>query len=78
MSSHVHKSIEPTTRQSLLKIVKASWLNVLLIFIPLGFLAHFLKWGNIAALLLNFFAIIPLAKLLECVIEDISRRAGQV
>ena len=62
----------------LLKIVTASWLNVLLILIPLGFLAHFLKWGNIAVFLLNFFAIVLLAKLLECVTEDISRRAGQV
>ncbi|CAG8595792.1 4400_t:CDS:2 [Paraglomus brasilianum] len=41
------------------------------------FVAHFLKFNDTAIFLLNFFAIIPLAKLFEIVIEDISRRTGQ-
>ena len=88
MSSHACKNVdgeensplihEPTHTLSLLRIIKASWFNVLLIFIPLGFVAHFLKFNDTAIFLLNFFAIIPLAKLFEIVIEDISRRTGQV
>jgi len=87
-STHTHRNVdvtessplihEPTTRQSLQRIVKASWVNVLLVFIPLGFIAHFLKWGDTAVFLLNFFAIIPLAKLLGFATEDIALRTGQV
>ena len=86
-TSHTHRNIDaessplihpPTTRQSLLKIIKASWVNVLLVFIPLGFLAHFLKWGDTTVFTLNFFAIIPLAKLLGFATEDIALRTGQV
>ncbi|CAG8560463.1 5211_t:CDS:2 [Paraglomus brasilianum] len=86
-STHTHRNVdvtessplihEPTTRQSLQRIVKASWVNVLLVFIPLGFIAHFLKWGDTAVFLLNFFAIIPLAKLLGFATEDIALRTGQ-
>ncbi|CAG8611132.1 5395_t:CDS:2 [Paraglomus occultum] len=86
MSAHSHRNVDsesrliihkPTTRQSLERIVKASWVNVLLVFIPLGFIAHFLKWGDTAIFLLNFFAIIPLAKLLGFATEDIALRTGQ-
>jgi len=50
---------------------------VILIFIPLGFIAHFLNWSDTWVFALNFMAIIPLAKLLEFGTEDISLRVGQ-
>ncbi|RIA93029.1 Ca2+/H+ antiporter [Glomus cerebriforme] len=54
-----------------------SWINVLLIFIPLGYIAHGLKWSDTLVFILNFLAIIPLAKLLGFATEDISMRVGQ-
>ncbi|ORZ05790.1 calcium/proton exchanger [Absidia repens] len=54
-----------------------SWLNVLLIFIPFGIVSHFF-WGPTATFVLNFIAIIPLAKLLGDVTEDIALRTGEV
>lgn len=38
-----------------------SWMNVLLIFVPLSFIAHYLNWDVAARFLFSFFAIIPLA-----------------
>ncbi|RIA93034.1 Sodium/calcium exchanger protein [Glomus cerebriforme] len=67
----------PTLGKSLKLIFTISWVNVLLIFIPFGFLAHYLQWSDSWVFILNFFAIIPLAKLLEFATEDISNRVGQ-
>ena len=50
----------------------------MLVFLPLGHIAYALKWGDTWVFTLNFFAIIPLAKLLEFATEDISLRVGQV
>ncbi len=42
--------------------VFGSWFNVLLFFIPLSFLSHFLNWDAALRFSFSFFAIIPLAK----------------
>ncbi|CAB4398787.1 unnamed protein product [Rhizophagus irregularis] len=67
----------PTFGKSLKLIVKNSWLNILLIFVPLGYIADALEMSDTWVFFLNFFAIIPLAKLLEFGTEDISLRVGQ-
>lgn len=54
----------------------SSKLNVLLVFVPLGMLAHWLNWGALAVFVLNFLAIIPLAKLLGDATEQVSLRLG--
>lgn len=71
------KFIEPTIRHGLMSIVRSSWLNVLLIFIPLGWASHFV-WNSTTTFILNFIAIIPLAKLLGFATEDIALRTGEV
>ncbi|CAO0793754.1 unnamed protein product [Mucor circinelloides] len=71
------KFIEPTIRHGLMSIVRSSWLNVLLIFIPLGWASHFV-WNPTTTFILNFIAIIPLAKLLGFATEDIALRTGEV
>ena len=43
---------------------------------PLGFLAEALHWGPLSVFLLNFFAIVPLAKLLGDATEQVSIRLG--
>ncbi|CAG8606676.1 2360_t:CDS:2, partial [Ambispora leptoticha] len=78
----IHKTQEtsrrpPTAIQSIVNVIKSTWLNVLLVFIPLGILSHFLNWGDVSTFTLNFFAIIPLAKLLGTVTEDIALRVGE-
>jgi Ca2+:H+ antiporter len=77
-SPFIHITERPTIWNSLKLIFTNSWLNVLLIFIPFGFIAALLNWSDTWVFTLNFFAIIPLAKLLEFATEDISLRVGQV
>ncbi|CAO3623705.1 unnamed protein product [Mucor hiemalis] len=58
-------------------IVQSSWLNVLLVFVPLGWASNFV-WPPTVAFILNFKAIVPLAKPLGFATEDISLRTGEV
>ncbi|KAI9511839.1 calcium/proton exchanger [Russula earlei] len=67
----------PGVRESILAIVKTSWLNVLLIFIPLSWIFHFLHLSNTLIFVFSFLAIIPLAKLLAFATDDLSMRLGQ-
>lgn len=67
----------PSVTQGLMAIVKSSWLNVLLICIPFGWASHFV-WSPTVTFIFNFIAIIPLAKLLGFVTEDIALRTGEV
>jgi Ca2+:H+ antiporter len=50
----------------------SSYLNLLLLCIPLGFAAWALDWGAVPVFLLNFFALVPLALLLGSVTEDLA------
>ncbi|KAJ5691118.1 hypothetical protein N7488_011853 [Penicillium malachiteum] len=67
-----------------LHVVRLAWLtlvrdyvNVLLIFVPLGILAGVLEWDPTAIFVLNFFAIIPLASLLSFATEELAATMGQ-
>lgn len=75
--SQLKKFVEPTVRHGLMSIVRSSWLNVLLVFIPLGWASHFV-WNPTTTFILNFVAIVPLAKLLGFATEDIALRTGEV
>jgi Ca2+:H+ antiporter len=68
---------EPTTMEGVMAIVKSSWINPLVIFIPFGIASHFV-WSPTVTFILNFVAIVPLAKLLGYATEDISLRVGEV
>ncbi|KAI0300889.1 calcium/proton exchanger [Russula brevipes] len=67
----------PGFRTSFLAIVKTSWLNVLLIFIPLSWIFHFVKLSNTLVFVFSFLAIIPLAQLLAFATEELALRLGQ-
>ncbi|KNZ59023.1 hypothetical protein VP01_1816g8 [Puccinia sorghi] len=68
----------PTYRQSFDAILKSSWLNVLLIFIPISWILHFVTPSQDAAIFTTcMLAIIPLAKLLGFGTEEIAMRVGQ-
>lgn len=55
----------------------SSYVNVLLVFVPLGILAGEMHWSALTVFLLNFFAIVPLAAVLAFATEEISIRLGQ-
>lgn len=64
--------------QCLKVIILSTWLNVLLVFVPLGIIADKVGWSPIIVFVFNFIAIVPLAKLLGFATEEISLRLGEV
>ena len=67
-----------------LRVVQVTWatvvrdyVNLLLVFVPLGLLAGKLDWPVTATFTLNFFAIIPLASLLSFATEELAATMGQ-
>jgi Ca2+:H+ antiporter len=58
-------------------IFLGSYVNVLLIFVPIGLIAGILDWGAVPVFVLNFLAIIPLAALLSFATEELADRVGQ-
>ncbi|KAJ1555924.1 hypothetical protein HK405_010496, partial [Cladochytrium tenue] len=71
-------STEPTVMSSIKAALLANWyLNIAaVIFFPLGIMAHVLKWGTAASFVLNFLAIIPLAKCLDFAVDQMTLRFG--
>jgi Ca2+:H+ antiporter len=67
----------PPLGTQLKNIVFGSWLNLLLICVPIGIIAEVLKWGDVPVFLINFFAVIPLAKLLGFATEELALRTSQ-
>ncbi|KAJ2612576.1 hypothetical protein H4S08_002651, partial [Coemansia sp. RSA 1365] len=66
----------PTILVSLQNAICASWFNLLLVFVPMGYLAHYLKWPVVAVFVLNYLAIIPLSALMGFATEEVSLRLG--
>ncbi|CAB4445127.1 unnamed protein product [Rhizophagus irregularis] len=72
--------LQSTTNKTLKTVLSDSWINLLyllFVFIPLGYLAHGLKWNGTWIFILNFLAIIPSTRLIVFVIKDICLRADQ-
>ncbi|KAL1854640.1 Vacuolar calcium ion transporter [Paecilomyces lecythidis] len=54
-----------------------NYVNLLLVFVPLGIVAGALNWNPTVVFALNFFAIIPLASLLSFATEELAAVMGQ-
>ncbi|GAA5855561.1 hypothetical protein JCM8547_007891 [Rhodosporidiobolus lusitaniae] len=67
----------PGWRSSLRNIVTYSWLNVLLVFVPVSWACHFTDQGAVVVFVMSFIAIIPLAALLGFATEDLALRIGE-
>ncbi|KAF8656800.1 hypothetical protein AX16_002352 [Volvariella volvacea WC 439] len=72
----------PTLRQSIRAVVCASYLNLLLVFIPISWALHFAlpkstEHRDTLIFTTSFIAIIPLAKLLAFATDELSMRVGQ-
>lgn len=65
------------TAHIIYKVLASNYVNVLLIFVPLGIIAGAVGWSPTAIFILNFLAIIPLAALLSFATEELSVNVGQ-
>jgi Ca2+:H+ antiporter len=55
----------------------SNYVNILLVFVPLGIVAGAMGWDPTTVFILNFFAIVPLAAVLSFATEEISVKLGQ-
>ncbi|KAF9476694.1 calcium/proton exchanger [Pholiota conissans] len=72
----------PSSFESLKAIILSSWMNMLLVFIPVSWALHFALPHSFAnrdtiIFVFSFLAIIPLAKLLGFATEELAMRVGQ-
>jgi len=58
-------------------VLVSNYVNVLLVFVPIGIIAGILSWNPTVVFILNFIAIIPLAALLSFATEELSAKLGQ-
>lgn len=64
--------------QQLRAILFMSWINVLLVFVPVGFALYYSKKvGAVPIFIVNFIAIIPLAAMLSYATEELAIRVGE-
>jgi Ca2+:H+ antiporter len=61
---------------SFVNALKSTWINSLIIFVPLGIAAEYAHWSNELLFVFNFLAVIPLAKLLAIATEELALRTG--
>ena len=54
-----------------------SWINLLLIFVPVGIAVNFTNIPKVGVFVINFIAIIPLAAMLSYATEEIALRTGE-
>jgi Ca2+:H+ antiporter len=57
-------------------IVFSSWINVLLVFVPVGIIVNFVKLNPTIVFVMNAIAIVPLAGLLSHATESVAKRMG--
>lgn len=69
-------SKSPPLRDCFMNIVKYSWLNILLAFIPVSWALHFAHQGDTLIFVFSFLSIIPLAALLGFATEELALRVG--
>jgi Ca2+:H+ antiporter len=76
VSGHLTLRRNPIIR-ALREILFSSYVNVLLIFLPLGIVSGALGWSAPLTFVFNFLAIIALASLLSFATEELSKKVGQ-
>ncbi|TPX59000.1 hypothetical protein PhCBS80983_g02785 [Powellomyces hirtus] len=67
----------PTLKSSAYHVFFSNWINVLLPFIPLGIISGMLGWNDALTFTFNFFALLPMAKLLGMATEELALRTSQ-
>ncbi|CAG8776037.1 14620_t:CDS:2, partial [Dentiscutata erythropus] len=77
MSQSEEAQKEPSLIESFKRIIFHSISNILLFFVPLGYIVHFLNSNAILIFIMNFLVIIPSAKLVKFANSELSRHFGQ-
>ncbi|TXT06070.1 hypothetical protein VHUM_03543 [Vanrija humicola] len=76
-AQHSHHSERFNFLASSKHLLLSSWLNLLLIAVPVSLIAEHLEWSATARFVTSFVAIVPLAKLLGDATEQLSMKLGQ-
>ena len=77
-SHHDHaQGFWPRTLEVAKLVLLSNYVNVLLIFVPLGIIAELVHWSPVVVFTLNFLAIIPLASLLSFATEELALEVGE-
>ena len=63
---------------SQIKAVFGSWINIMLIFVPVGFALEYSGVNKIVVFVVNFLAIVPLAAVLSYATEELAIYIGEV
>lgn len=63
--------------QQLRAVLFGSWINILLLFVPVGFAMYYAKVKPVPVFIINFVAIIPLAAMLSYATEELALRVGE-
>lgn len=58
-------------------VLFGSWINVLLVFVPVGFAVNYAHIQPVPIFVINFIAIIPLAAMLSYATEELAIRVGE-
>jgi Ca2+:H+ antiporter len=66
-----------STIQILCKIIFSNYVNVMLIFLPLGIVSGAMGWAASLTFVFNFLAIMAMASLLSFATEELSKKVGQ-
>ncbi|KAF8912029.1 Sodium/calcium exchanger protein-domain-containing protein [Gymnopilus junonius] len=77
VSAFIKAEGEPSWLQSYRWFLFGNYFNVLLVFVPLSALAHYLHWDVSLRFSFSFLAIMPLAKLLGDSTDQMSSKLGQ-
>ncbi|KAI0641762.1 hypothetical protein C8Q79DRAFT_292036 [Trametes meyenii] len=66
-------------RESCRMVVEASWMNALLLVIPLAWISHWLAdgWGHEVTFILCFVSIVPLQNIFDWCGDQLARRTGR-
>ncbi|KAG1797699.1 Sodium/calcium exchanger protein-domain-containing protein [Suillus plorans] len=68
---------EPSWEESFRFFIFGTWLNILLVFVPLSFISHNMDWDVGLVFLFSFMAIVPLSKLLGEATDQLSVKLGE-
>ncbi|KAG1906218.1 calcium proton exchanger [Suillus fuscotomentosus] len=68
---------EPSWEESFKFFIFGTWLNILLVFVPLSFISHNMDWDVGLVFLFSFMAIVPLSKLLGEATDQLSVKLGE-
>ncbi|KAG9012479.1 hypothetical protein FRB90_006669 [Tulasnella sp. 427] len=71
------RSLAPGWGRSVLNVVISSWVNVLILTLPLSWIAHFRAWSMTSALFFSLLGLIPLAHCFEFPGEQMALYCGQ-